>query len=84
MRTDAHDTRAHRQANSARFSLDVEFPLAAGVTALYGPAGAGKTLILETIAGFVRPDSGRILLDDVILFDAQSPVNVPPRRRNCG
>jgi molybdate transport system ATP-binding protein len=67
-----------------RFSLEVEFPLAAGVTALYGPAGAGKTLILETIAGFVRPDSGRILLDDVILFDAQSRVSVAPRRRNCG
>jgi molybdate transport system ATP-binding protein len=67
-----------------RFSLDVEFPLATGVTALYGPAGAGKTLILETIAGFVRPDSGRILLDDVILFDAQSRVSVAPRRRNCG
>jgi molybdate transport system ATP-binding protein len=67
-----------------RFSLDVEIPLAAGVTALYGPAGAGKTLILETIAGFVRPDSGRILLDDVILFDGQSRVSVAPRRRNCG
>jgi len=66
-----------------RFSLDVEIPLAAGVTALYGPAGAGKTLILETIAGFVRPDSGRILLDDLILFDAQSRVSVTPRRRNC-
>jgi molybdate transport system ATP-binding protein len=58
--------------------------LAPGVTALYGPAGAGKTLILETIAGFVRPDSGRILLDDVILFDGQSLVSVAPRRRNCG
>jgi len=67
-----------------RFSLDVEIPLAAGVTALYGPAGAGKTLILEIIAGFVRPDSGRILLDDVILFDGQSRVDAPPRRRNCG
>jgi ABC-type sulfate/molybdate transport systems ATPase subunit len=67
-----------------RFSLDVDIPLAAGVTALYGPAGAGKSLVLETIAGFVRPDSGRILLDDVILFDAQSRVNAPPRRRNCG
>ena len=67
-----------------RFSLDVEIPLAAGVTALYGPAGAGKTLILETIAGFVRPDSGRILLDDVILFDGQSRVSVAPRHRSCG
>jgi molybdate transport system ATP-binding protein len=67
-----------------RFSLDVEFALAAGVTVLFGPAGAGKSLILETIAGFVRPDSGRILLDDVILFDGQSHVSVAPRRRNCG
>ena len=69
---------------SPHFSLDVEIPLAAGVTALYGPAGAGKTLILDAIAGFVRPDSGRILLEDVILFDGQSRVNAAPRRRNCG
>ena len=69
---------------SPRFTLDVDILLAPGVTALYGPAGAGKTLILETIAGFSRPDSGRILLDDVILFDAQSRVHAPPRRRNCG
>jgi ABC-type sulfate/molybdate transport systems ATPase subunit len=65
------------------FSLDVEFDIA-GVTALYGPAGAGKTLILESIAGFARPDSGRILRDDVLLFDAEARVHVPPRRRACG
>jgi molybdate transport system ATP-binding protein len=67
-----------------RFALDVDFPIGPGVTAIYGPAGAGKTLILESIAGFIRPDSGRILLDDVILFDAESRVHVPPRRRNIG
>ena len=65
------------------FSLDVEFEAGSGVTALYGPAGAGKTLILETVAGFVRPDSGRILRDDVLLFDAEARVHVPPRRRAC-
>ncbi len=64
-------------------SLDVDFEIA-GLTALYGPAGAGKSLVLETIAGFVKPDSGRILLDDVILFDAEARVNVAPRRRHCG
>jgi molybdate transport system ATP-binding protein len=64
-------------------ALDVDFEIA-GLTALYGPAGAGKTLILETIAGFVAADSGRILLDDVILFDAEARVNVPPSRRRCG
>ncbi|HUI55421.1 MAG TPA: ABC transporter ATP-binding protein [Bryobacteraceae bacterium] len=66
------------------FTLDVDFPVGPGVTALYGPPGAGKSLTLEAIAGFTRPDSGRILLEDVILFDAASHVHVPPRRRNCG
>ncbi len=65
------------------FSLDVEFDIS-GVTALFGPAGAGKTLILECIAGIARPDSGRILRDDVLLFDAEARVHVPPRRRACG
>ena len=66
------------------FSLDVDFEIAPGVTALFGPAASGKTLVLETIAGFVEPDSGRILLDDVILFDAAARVHVPPYRRACG
>jgi len=66
------------------FSLDVDLAIPAGVTALYGPPGAGKTLTLEMIAGFVTPDSGRILLEDAILFDAESRVNIPPRRRRCG
>ena len=65
------------------FSLDVEFEIV-GVTVLYGAAGAGKTLILESIAGFAAPDSGRILRDDVLLFDAEAGVRVPPRRRACG
>ena len=65
------------------FSLDVEFKIL-GVTALFGPAGSGKTHILEAIAGFARPDSGRILRDDVLLFDAEAGVHVPPRRRACG
>ena len=66
------------------FSLDVEFDVGAGVTALYGPRGAGKTLILEAMAGLVRPDSGRILRDDVLMFDAEARLQVPPRRRVCG
>jgi molybdate transport system ATP-binding protein len=64
-------------------TLEADFEIA-GLTALYGPAAGGKTLILETIAGFDKPDSGRIMLDDAILFDAEARVNVPPRRRRCG
>ena len=69
--------------DSAGFSLDVDFQAAGGVTVLFGPSGSGKTMSLEAVAGFIRPDEGRILLDDEILFDAASGVNVPPRARHC-
>jgi molybdate transport system ATP-binding protein len=71
-------------AGSAAFSLDVHFETSAASTAFFGPSGAGKTLILDSIAGFVKPDAGRILLDDQIVFDAQAQVNVRPQARRCG
>lgn len=70
--------------DSAGFSLDIEFSAAAGVTVLFGSSGAGKTLTLDSIAGFVRPDEGRILLDDQILFDGAAGVHLPARSRRCG
>src|SRR5438105_13921831 len=70
--------------DSAAFSLDVEFEATSGVTVLFGPRGSGKTLTLDLIAGFVRPDDGRILLDDEILFDGAAGVNLAPQARNCG
>jgi molybdate transport system ATP-binding protein len=69
---------------SASFSLDIDFQAAGGFTALFGPSGSGKTLTLDSIAGFVRPDQGRILLDDQILFDGASGVHLAPRARHCG
>jgi molybdate transport system ATP-binding protein len=70
--------------DSAEFTLDVEFHAASGVTVLFGPSGSGKTMTLEATAGFVKPDEGRILLDDEILFDAAAGVNLPPQSRHCG
>jgi molybdate transport system ATP-binding protein len=70
--------------DSFEFLLDFEFQARPGITALFGPAGTGKTLTLDAISGFLQPDVGRILLDDRILFDAASGVNLPPRQRNCG
>ncbi len=70
--------------DSAEFSLDLEFKAEAGVTVLFGPSGSGKTLTLDSIAGFVRPDEGRVMLDDQILFDGAAHVNLAPQRRNCG
>ncbi len=69
---------------SAGFTLNVEFEAAPGVTVLYGPSGSGKTLTLDVIAGFVAPDTGRILLNDRILFDSGAHVHLPPRDRMCG
>jgi molybdate transport system ATP-binding protein len=70
--------------DSASFSLELEFQATAGVTVLFGPSGSGKTLTLDLIAGFMRPDDGRILLDDEILFDGAASVNLAPQARNCG
>lgn len=69
---------------SAAFDLDVRLRADPGITVLLGPSGSGKTLILNSVGGFVRPDGGRILLDDEILFDGNAGVNRPPEKRRCG
>ena len=63
--------------------LDVDFGVEPGVTAIFGAAGAGKSLLLEAIAGLVRPQSGRILLDDALLYDAATGVHLPPQSRRA-
>jgi len=69
---------------SAGFSLDIDLQAGKGITVLFGPSGAGKTLTLDSIAGFIRPDEGRILLDDQILFDGAAGVHLAPQARRCG
>jgi ABC-type sulfate/molybdate transport systems ATPase subunit len=65
-------------------ALDVEFRSTSGVTVLFGSSGAGKTLVLDAIAGLLRPDEGRILVDDQILYDREAKIALPPRTRRCG
>jgi molybdate transport system ATP-binding protein len=71
-------------AESAAFTLDLEFETDSRITALYGPSGSGKTLTLDSVAGFSKPAEGRIVVGDQVLFDAAREVNLPPRERNCG
>ena len=67
------------------FGLDVRFSVAAGgITALFGRSGAGKTSTVNLIAGLARPDSGRIALDDLVLFDSESGIDLQPERRRIG
>lgn len=64
--------------------IDVAFRAATGLTALLGPSGAGKTSVLDAIAGLIVPDRGRIAVAQQVLFDTQARVNVPVHERACG
>lgn len=66
------------------FTLEAAFTSEFGVTALFGPSGAGKTSTANMIAGLVKPDRGRITLDDDVLFDSDSRAWVPVHRRRIG
>jgi molybdate transport system ATP-binding protein len=61
--------------------LDVALNLTKLWTVLFGPSGSGKTTVLRAIAGFVRPDAGRIMHGKTILMDHGARVFVPPYAR---
>ena len=66
------------------FSLSARFQSGNGVTAVYGPSGAGKTTLVNMIAGLVAPDRGRIAIDAAVLFDSAERIDLPPHRRRIG
>jgi len=81
------------------FSLEIDQQLTSGITALFGPSGAGKTTILDAIAGLRRPSRGLIAIGGRVLFrsagalrkdSAEGPsrapgaVDLPPHRRHVG
>jgi len=67
------------------FALNVAFKTHNGeMLALFGPSGAGKSLTLRCLAGLLRPEAGRIVLDGRALFDVTTGVDIPPRRRRVG
>lgn len=55
-----------------------------GLTALFGPSGAGKTSLLDAIAGLARPSEGHIRVDDTVLFDKARRIDLKPEQRRCG
>jgi molybdate transport system ATP-binding protein len=65
------------------FTLDIHANLERPVTALFGPSGAGKTTVLDAIAGLRTPSSGSIRIEGRTLFERRG-VNLPPHRRHVG
>jgi molybdate transport system ATP-binding protein len=66
------------------FALQASFTSEGRVTGLFGASGAGKTSLINMIAGLLRPDRGTIALDDEILDDTDKRVHLPPHRRRIG
>jgi len=66
------------------FSLQASFASEGRVTGLFGVSGAGKTSLINMIAGLLRPDRGGIDIDDETLDDTAAGVHVPAHRRRIG
>jgi molybdate transport system ATP-binding protein len=67
------------------YPLDVEMVVKdEDIHVLFGRNGSGKTTILKMIAGLVRPDSGRIVIDGKVLFDSEAGIDLPAEQRGTG
>jgi len=70
--------------NLWHFTLDVELKAENQILVLWGPSGAGKTTVLQCLAGLIKPSAGFINLNERTLFSSREKVNLPARLRNVG
>ena len=66
------------------FTLRSDFTAGNTATAILGASGCGKSMTLRCIAGIVKPDKGRIVLDGRVLFDSEQHIDLPPQQRGVG
>ena len=65
-------------------ALHASFAAEGGATALFGPSGAGKTSVINMVAGLLRPDRGRIAIGGEPVFDSARGLDAPPWKRRVG
>lgn len=68
----------------AGFTLEIDATFDCPMSGIFGPSGAGKTSLLDLIAGLRRPLTGSVKLGEKVLFDADASVHLLPRRRRIG
>jgi molybdate transport system ATP-binding protein len=80
------EARFRKQFSSSEreFALEAEFQAGPGFTILFGPSGAGKTTVLDCVAGLAKPESGRIAVGDRVLFDSSQGTHLPVAKRRVG
>ena len=66
------------------FVLEVHERLTGRIAALFGPSGAGKTTVLDAIAGLRRPSDGRMIVGSRVLYDRAGGIDLPPHDRRVG
>ena len=72
------------RAEPFHLGIRLEMPEDSRTLVLFGASGSGKTLTLHCLAGLVRPDAGRIVVDGNVLYDSGQGICVPARRRRIG
>jgi molybdate transport system ATP-binding protein len=78
------DIRKTLRSRDRSFSLEAMFASQDDLTVIFGASGSGKSLTIQSIAGLVRPDSGRISVGGELLFDDSQGVDLPTRERHMG
>lgn len=66
------------------FTLSVSFKCTNSILGILGESGCGKSMTLRCIAGLVRPDEGKIILNGRTLFDSDAKINIPIKDRKIG
>lgn len=68
-------------SSESSFQLDIEFCFSPGITIVFGASGAGKTTLMDCIAGLASPESGEVVLGNKVFFNSKAQIDVSPGKR---